>query len=70
MTQTAGADGPLAGIRILEVAMYGFVPSAGAVLADWAADAIKVVCGTADVRSSVSRNCQSLWKRIMLSPMV
>lgn len=33
---------PLAGVRILEVAMYGFVPSAGAVLADWGADVIKV----------------------------
>ena len=30
------------GIRILEVAMYGFVPSAGAVLAEWGADVIKV----------------------------
>jgi len=27
---------PLEGIRVLEVAMYGFVPSAGAVLAEWA----------------------------------
>ncbi|MFF4113181.1 CaiB/BaiF CoA transferase family protein [Streptomyces sp. NPDC001714] len=35
-------DGPLAGIRVLEVAMYGFVPSAGAVLADWGADVVKV----------------------------
>lgn len=26
---------PLDGIRVLEVAMYGFVPSAGAVLAEW-----------------------------------
>jgi crotonobetainyl-CoA:carnitine CoA-transferase CaiB-like acyl-CoA transferase len=34
--------GPLQGIRVLEVAMYGFVPSAGAVLADWGADVIKV----------------------------
>lgn len=34
--------GPLDGIRILEVAMYGFVPSAGAVLAEWGADVIKV----------------------------
>jgi crotonobetainyl-CoA:carnitine CoA-transferase CaiB-like acyl-CoA transferase len=34
--------GPLAGVRVLEVAMYGFVPSAGAVLADWGADVIKV----------------------------
>jgi len=33
---------PLDGIRVLEVAMYGFVPSAGAVLADWGADVIKV----------------------------
>ncbi|HKS98281.1 MAG TPA: CoA transferase [Rugosimonospora sp.] len=33
---------PLEGIRVLEVAMYGFVPSAGAVLADWGADVIKV----------------------------
>ena len=34
--------GPLDGIRVLEVAMYGFVPSAGAVLSDWGADVIKV----------------------------
>ncbi|GAB07014.1 CoA transferase [Gordonia amarae] len=33
---------PLAGFRILEVAMYGFVPSAGAVLAEWGAEVIKV----------------------------
>lgn len=33
---------PLDGIRVLEVAMYGFVPSAGAVLADWGADIVKV----------------------------
>jgi crotonobetainyl-CoA:carnitine CoA-transferase CaiB-like acyl-CoA transferase len=33
---------PLEGIRVLEVAMYGFVPSAGAVLAEWGADVIKV----------------------------
>ena len=35
-------SGPLDGIRVLEVAMYGFVPSAGAVLAEWGADVIKV----------------------------
>ena len=34
--------GPLAGVRVLEVAMYGFVPSGGAVLADWGADVLKV----------------------------
>ena len=33
---------PLDGIRVLEVAMYGFVPSAGAVLTEWGADVIKV----------------------------
>jgi crotonobetainyl-CoA:carnitine CoA-transferase CaiB-like acyl-CoA transferase len=33
---------PMEGVRVLEVAMYGFVPSAGAVLADWGADVIKV----------------------------
>jgi crotonobetainyl-CoA:carnitine CoA-transferase CaiB-like acyl-CoA transferase len=32
----------LEGIRVLEVAMYGFVPSAGAVLAEWGADVVKV----------------------------
>src|SRR4029453_79375 len=33
---------PLEGIKVVEVAMWGFVPSAGAVLADWGADVIKV----------------------------
>jgi crotonobetainyl-CoA:carnitine CoA-transferase CaiB-like acyl-CoA transferase len=33
---------PLAGVRVVEVAMYGFVTSAGAVLADWGADVLKV----------------------------
>lgn len=33
---------PLAGIRVLEVAMYGFVPSCGAVLGEWGAEVIKV----------------------------
>ena len=33
---------PLEGIRVLQVAMYGFVPSAGAVLADWGAHVIEV----------------------------
>ncbi|MBI2705707.1 MAG: CoA transferase [Actinobacteria bacterium] len=32
----------LAGIRVLEVASWTFVPAAGAVLADWGADVIKV----------------------------
>jgi crotonobetainyl-CoA:carnitine CoA-transferase CaiB-like acyl-CoA transferase len=33
---------PLTGIRVLEVAQFTFVPSAGAVLADWGAEVVKV----------------------------
>src|SRR5262245_59062626 len=33
---------PLAGIRVVEVAQFVFVPAASAVLADWGADVIKV----------------------------
>ena len=33
---------PMKGIRVLEVAQFTFVPSAGAVLADWGADVIKI----------------------------
>lgn len=33
---------PMEGIKVLEVAQYTFVPAAGAVLADWGADVIKV----------------------------
>lgn len=32
----------MAGIRVLEVAQFTFVPAAGAILADWGADVIKV----------------------------
>ncbi|WP_327659028.1 MULTISPECIES: CaiB/BaiF CoA transferase family protein [unclassified Streptomyces] len=38
----SGTAKPLEGIRVIEVAMYGFVPSGGAVLADWGADVIKI----------------------------
>jgi crotonobetainyl-CoA:carnitine CoA-transferase CaiB-like acyl-CoA transferase len=34
--------GPLAGIKVLEVAQWWFVPAAGAVLADWGAAVVKV----------------------------
>lgn len=33
---------PMEGIRVIEVAQYTFTPAAGAVLADWGADVIKV----------------------------
>ncbi|MDB5425252.1 MAG: hypothetical protein JWQ29_2668 [Phenylobacterium sp.] len=32
----------LEGIKVVEVAIYAFVPSAGAVLADWGADVVKI----------------------------
>ena len=33
---------PMQGVRVLEVAQFTFVPAAGAVLADWGAEVIKV----------------------------
>ncbi len=35
-------EGPLSGIRILEVAQWWFVPASSAVLSDWGADVIKI----------------------------
>jgi crotonobetainyl-CoA:carnitine CoA-transferase CaiB-like acyl-CoA transferase len=35
-------QGVLAGVRVLEVAQWWFVPSAGAVLADWGAEVVKI----------------------------
>ena len=42
------ADGPLAGIRVIEVASWMFVPAGGSVLADWGAEVIKVEPPTGD----------------------
>ncbi|ORW01197.1 CaiB/BaiF CoA transferase family protein [Mycobacterium kyorinense] len=36
------SDGVLSGVRVLEVAAWTFVPSAGAILAEWGAEVIKV----------------------------
>jgi crotonobetainyl-CoA:carnitine CoA-transferase CaiB-like acyl-CoA transferase len=33
---------PLEGVKVLEVSMWAYVPSAGAVLADWGADIVKI----------------------------
>src|SRR6516164_382020 len=33
---------PMRGVKVVEVAQFTFVPSAGAVLADWGAEVIKV----------------------------
>ena len=38
----APMDGPLSGIRILEVASHVFVPIGGGVLAEWGAEVIKI----------------------------
>ena len=35
-------SGPLAGIRVIEVASWMFIPSGGSVLVDWGADVIKI----------------------------
>ena len=43
---------PLSGIRVLEVAAWTFVPAAGAVLADWGADVIKVEHAKTATRSA------------------
>ncbi len=39
---------PLEGVRVIEVSMWAFVPSAGAVLADWGAEVIKVEAPSGD----------------------
>ena len=39
---------PLEGIRVVEIATWAFVPAAGAILADWGAEVIKVEAPTGD----------------------
>jgi crotonobetainyl-CoA:carnitine CoA-transferase CaiB-like acyl-CoA transferase len=47
---------PMDGVRVLEVAQFTFVPAAGAVLADWGADVIKVEhAETGDAQRGLSR---------------
>ena len=45
------------GIRVLEIAQFTFVPAAGAVLADWGADVIKI---EHPVRGDAQRGIQML----------
>ena len=33
---------PMAGVRVVEAAQFTYTPAAGAVLADWGADVIKI----------------------------
>lgn len=42
MEAVISVDKVLTGVRVLEVAAWTFVPSAGAVLAEWGAEVIKV----------------------------
>jgi crotonobetainyl-CoA:carnitine CoA-transferase CaiB-like acyl-CoA transferase len=42
MKNDVATSRPMDGVRILEVAQFTFVPAAGAVMADWGADVIKV----------------------------
>ena len=51
-------DKPLAGVRVLEIAQFTFVPSAGAILADWGADVIKV---ENPVTGDAQRNLFTAW---------
>lgn len=46
--------GPLAGVRVVEVANWTFVPAAGAVLADLGADVIKVESPTGDPQRALT----------------
>ena len=39
---------PLEGIKVIEVSMWAFVPSCGAVLSDWGAEVIKIEPPTGD----------------------
>jgi crotonobetainyl-CoA:carnitine CoA-transferase CaiB-like acyl-CoA transferase len=39
---SSGVNDVLAGVKVLEVAAWTFVPAAGAVLAEWGADVLKV----------------------------
>ncbi len=47
MLATRAMERVLTGVRVIEVAQWWFVPAAGAVLADWGADVIKVEHPTA-----------------------
>jgi crotonobetainyl-CoA:carnitine CoA-transferase CaiB-like acyl-CoA transferase len=41
-------SGPLEGLKVVEISMWAFVPSAGAILSDWGAEIIKIEPHTGD----------------------
>jgi crotonobetainyl-CoA:carnitine CoA-transferase CaiB-like acyl-CoA transferase len=47
--------GVLDGVKVVELAEHGFVPSCGAILADWGADVVKIERPTGDPLRSVMR---------------
>lgn len=64
---------PMTGVRVLEVAQFTFVPSAGAVLADWGADVIKVenpLTGDAQRGLVTVAGHSATAPRVSFSPMV
>lgn len=56
-------DKPLAGIRVIEVAGFAFVPAAGAILADLGAEVIKIEPPTGDPMRSLENDLNRLLKR-------
>jgi len=67
-----GAAGVLAGVRVVEVSMWAMVPAAGAILAEWGADVLKVegpsgdpVRGlvTAGIKPTGPRYTWEMWNR-------
>ena len=63
-------DRPLAGVKMVEVAQFTFTPAAGAVLADWGADVIKVEhAETGDAQRGMrSQPWEGTWMPIMEHP--
>ncbi|HEY4331243.1 MAG TPA: CoA transferase [Ilumatobacteraceae bacterium] len=61
---------PLAGVKIVEVAQFTFTPAAGAVLADWGADVIKVEhAETGDAQRGMrSQPTDGVWMPVMEHP--
>ena len=60
MTDASGAagvpDGVLDGVKVVELAEHGFVPSCAAVLADWGADVVKIERPGGDPLRAVMRS--------------
>ena len=42
MAATEGDGGAFTGVRVVELAQWVFVPVAGALLADWGADVVRI----------------------------